>query len=97
MYSFNSPNRKVQGDDCLLVNKAKQLLWQNNLLLYTPGEITEEKSQIRNNDDKKDANVIGFRLSIRILWSQNFKLYKKLRLNYTQGKRQIGKRLLATL
>ena len=53
MYSFNSPNRKVQGDDCLLVNKAKQLLRQNDLLLYTPGEITEEKSQIRNNANKK--------------------------------------------
>ena len=53
MYSFNSPNRKVQGDDCLLVNKAKQLLWQNDLLLYTPGEIMEEKSQIWNKADKK--------------------------------------------
>ena len=66
MYSFNSPNRKVEGDDCLLENKAKQLLWQNDILLYTPGEITEEKSQIRNNTDKKDANVIGFRLTIGI-------------------------------
>ena len=64
MYSFNSQNRKVQGDDCLLVNKVKQLLWQNDLRLYTPAEITEEKSQIRNNADKKDANLIGFRLSI---------------------------------
>ena len=52
MYSFNSPNRKVQGDDFWLVNKAKQLLWQNDLLLQTPGEITEEKSQIKNNADK---------------------------------------------
>ena len=97
MYSFNSPNRNVEGDDCWLVNKAKQLLWQNDLLLYTPGEITEEKSQIRNNADKeKKANVID-RLSIRIFWSQNCNLCKKLRLKYTQRKRQKGKRLLLTL
>ena len=97
MYSFKSPNRKFQGDDCWLVNKAKQLLWQNDLLLETPGE---EKSQIRNNADKKNANIIGFCLSIGIFWSQNFNLYiKKLRLKYTctQRKRQKGKRILLTL
>lgn len=41
--------------------------------------------------------IIGFRLSIGIFWSQNFNLYKKLKLKYTQRKRQKGKRLLLTL